>query len=221
MYVNLDEESNGITWHNESESCLFTIYPAVGQSGNARQEDSGAIRDGAVVCLFAPNGYFLSFDGQRHAANRPYYVAGPSAEFIVQVPGDGELRNNGKLILRNRASLCMLEVGTQDAVEAVQEDCTANTERTANGDVAKNAAVVDHAEDGYFQVQKILQKKTDAHITPRKRRVSSVKWRCRLLVPKLPQYARRFSQDCSYMSKPSPRKFMLRSAMSQVAISAR
>jgi len=219
MYVNLDDENSGITWHKESESCLFTIYPAAGQPGNAQSEDCGVIHDGAVVCLFAPNGYFLSFDGERLAANRPYYVAGPSAEFIVQVTGDGVLRNRGKLFLRNRATLRMLEVDTHDLVDSVQEDCTVDVDaRFADIDMPKKAAASNPLEVGCFQVQKVFQKQANVYQTPRKRRVSS-KWRSRLLVPKLPRYARRFSQNCAYVSKAAPRGSMLPSAMTQMTVS--
>lgn len=219
MYVNLDEESSGITWHNESESCFFTLYPAVGQSGNTLSQDGGAICDGAVVCLFAPNGYFLSFDGERLAANRAYYVAGPSAEFVVHVPGDGILRNRGKLFLRNRASLRMLEVETQDMVDSVQEDCTPviGGHLADMGNLEQVTAGRD-SEAGCFQVRKVFEKHAYANTTPRKRRLSSAKRRSRLLVPKLPQYVRRFSRDCAYMSKQAPRGFMLRSAIFQTAV---
>jgi len=207
MCVCLDDASSGVTWNPESESCLFTIYPAVG----VHRESCHAIQNGAVVCLFAPNGYFLSFDGERLAANRPYYVAGPSAEFIVHVGGDGVLRNGGKLLLRNRASLQLLEVASQDYGES-ETDVENTLTPSAEPDLAHVADVV---ESGCFFVQKVSDK--DVEITqtpPRKRRVSfsSVKSRSRLLMPKLPRHARRQPQDCSYFCKPLQGNLLMRSA---------
>jgi len=200
MYVNLDDESSGITWHEESDSSQFTIYPAVGQPGNAEKEDCRAIHDGAVVCLFTPNGYFLSFDGERLAANRPYYVAGPSAEFIVHVVGNGALRNRGKLFLRNRASLQLLEVG----------HVRLSTGDDATGHGADNHRLLaDGSEPGCLLVEKVFDKHAQADTTPRK-----VRRRGRFaLVPKLPRYARRWSQECAYMCKPAFKKFMVRPAV--------
>jgi len=212
MYVNLDDDSSGITWHEEAESCLFTIYPAVGQPCSAQRGNCRAVQDGAVVCLFSPNGYFLSFDGERLAANRPYYVAGPSAEFVVHVAGDDILRNRGKVFLRNRASLRLLDVETNDKAESSHMGAPSHS---VNGD---HTQVADVSETGCFLVQKVFDQHAQMAITPRrKRRVPSAsvkgQWRGRLLVPKLPRFAQRWPQECSYMGKPAHKRFMMRSAM--------
>lgn len=204
MCVNLDDADSGITWHTESESCLFTIYPVVGDP--CAREGHPAIRDGAVVCLFAPNGYFLSFDGKRLAANRPYYVAGPSAEFIVHVEGGGMLHNNDKVFLRNRASLSLLEVASPERTEPNDANA-ANISRSQSGG---DTQVADFVESGWFSVRKVFE--PDAHMTttPRKLRV---KRQNRFSPPKLPRYARRCSTQCAFMLKPAHKRLMMRSAI--------
>jgi len=207
-FVNLDEDSNGVTWNAESESCFFTIYPAVGQPCPAR-EDSLAIHDGAVVCLFAPNGYFLSFDGERLAANRPYYVAGPSAEFIVHVAGGGALHNSGKVFLRNRASLRLLEVESKEHADMSDDD---DDDMHLRSDANTQAPNIAEAQG--FVIQKVFDKHVQMTSTPpRKRRSSLTKSRSRLVVPKLPKYARRLPQECAYMCKPLHKKLTLGSAL--------
>lgn len=213
MYINLDDESRGVKWNGESESCLFTIYPAVGQPCKSQRGNRHVIHDGDVVCLFAPNGYFLSFDGGRLAADRPYYVAGPSAEFIVHVAGDGMLRDGGKIFFRNRANLQPLEVDVNDSPETEESSVRFPS---IDGDLAQ---VADAAETGCFFVQKVLDKQSQSPTTPpRKRRSFSGKLRNRLVLPKLPRYARRWSQECSYLCKPAHRKLTMRSVLTQAAV---
>lgn len=204
MCVNLDDADSGITWHTESESCLFTIYPVVGDP--CAREEHPAIQDGSVVCLFAPNGYFLSFDGKRLAANRPYYVAGPSAEFIVHVEGGGMLHNHDKVFLRNRASLSLLEVASPAGTELDDANAATICRNQSGGD----KQVADFVESGWFSVQKVFERDSHMTTTPRKPRV---KRQNRFSLPKLPRYARRWSTQCAYMLKPAHKKLMVRSAI--------
>jgi hypothetical protein len=191
-YITLDEESKGISWHAKDDSCMFTIYPAIGQPYGAQKDMDRSIHDGDVVCLFAPNGYFLSFDGKRPAADRPYYVAGPSAEFIVHVGGDGVLRNRGKISLRNRASQVVLAVPSADMV-----DC----------DSAKHTLIPD---TGCFMVERAFEKMPQIPRTPRKR-TSLVKRRSRHVISKLPSYARRLDcHDRGYFCKPVHKRLLAR-----------
>lgn len=187
MCVNLDDQSSGINWSEQSESCFFTIYAAVGGPRSQQR-----ICEGDVVCLFAANGYFLSYDGHRLAANRPYYIAGPSAEFIVHC--DGAMRNGSSLLLRNRASHRLLEVDTQDGMPV---DDSNEQKGTSDGIIQHTAET---SEFGCLLVQKVTNK--HAHTDPRqlKRRLSFPK-KNRLLVPRFSRNARRFSKVCAYMSK--------------------
>jgi hypothetical protein len=84
-----------------------------------------------------------------------------------------------------------------------------------DGDLAQ---VADAAETGCFFVQKVLDKQFQSPKTPpRKRRSFSGKLRSRLVLPKLPRYVRRWSQECSYFCKPSHRKLTMRSTVSVLA----
>lgn len=207
-YLALDDESGGVTWHNDGESSLFTIYPAVGQSCNSERDDHQSIRDGSIVCLFAPNGYFLSDDGDRLAANRPYYVAGPSAEFFVHVAGGGVLRNGGKVFLQNCASCRFLDAEDHELLHDA-------TDSLSSSDDAH------HFQVACFAIEKVSDKHVQIDRTPRKRRASlssPSKYRSRVLVPKLFNKARRGFQQCAYLCKPEHKKFMIRSAMAPAAI---
>jgi len=199
-YINLDDESSGIVWQTESDSSMFTIYPAVGQPGSAQKQD---ILDGAVVCLFAPNGYFLSFDGERLAANRPYYVAGPSAEFIVHIESAAALRHRGKLFLRNRASQRLLEVDQERLIEG-------DTSPRHGGDTSPSHSV-DGSEPGCLLVQKVFEKHAQTATPPRKVRRRS---RFSLVATKSPRFSRRRLQECANLCRqPAFKKFLARSAL--------
>jgi len=180
--MTLDDDTDCIAWQDESESSLFTIYPAVGEACGSRRDERQTVRDGSTVCLFAPNGYFLSFDGERLAANRPYYIAGPSAEFIVHVEGGGILHNRGTVFLKNRASSFVLEVDSSNC--PLETSCC-----------AQDSSSFDSACDaGVFVVEKVVDRNCKITRTPRRRRLvqSSVqKIRSRSLFAKLAKCMRR------------------------------
>jgi len=89
------------------ESCQFIICPVVGEPMWPRS----TISNGSEVCLLAPNGYFLSVAGDCAVADRPYHIAGVSAEFVVHVVGAEALHHRGTVVLQSKLTSSVLSVG--------------------------------------------------------------------------------------------------------------
>lgn len=205
-YVNLDDQTNGINWSERSESSSFTIYPAVGQPCSPH-----GLRNGDIICLFACNGYFLSDECDRLSASRPYYVSGPSAEFIVHVPKGGRVSNGSNISLRNRASLRKLVGNDQHSADL--EESNVNNLSDLPYISGSRCLVVQKAVDNHAMQMAPLRKQRSFCGSPsRKRRFS-------LLAPGSPRKSRMLSssrpllQVCSHMYKKSRQKFAMRAAL--------